>query len=282
MTCPDIPDTFRWTQEAWGPVLRCRPLERIAAHFFTTRQLALASHGDWNRLGNALGATRVATVAQVHGRDVLVLRSHEGWRHTDSGPQRFNIANRPEADILVSNNPEIVIAVRAADCVPALIGDPRTGAVGAVHAGWRGTAAGAAVAAVESLIGEFDVNPADLVVAIGPSIGPCCYEVGVELVDTFVTSGHARQDVNRWFRTPPGAVKPRLDTWASNRDQLIGVGVRQENIHLSGLCTACNLEFFPSFRAEKKRAGRIAGAIKAAAKQPLHPSPRSQADPHPC
>jgi polyphenol oxidase len=264
MNLPVIPDTFRWTGESWGAALRCRPLEAIAPHLFTTRQLALSSQEDWSRAAEAIGASVVQTLTQVHGRGVIVIRKDVEGAH-----------GRPEADVLVSNDPAVAIAVRAADCVPVLIGDSRTGAVAAVHAGWRGTAAGAATAAVSALHRELGVSPADLVAAIGPGIGPCCYEVGSELVDAFAAAGHARHLVDRWFAAPPprrgeflpalgGAEgKLRLDTWSANRDQLVLAGLDEQNIHTCGLCTACHVDLFPSFRVEKDRAGRMAGAIRA-------------------
>jgi YfiH family protein len=152
--------------------------------------------------------------------------------------------------------------VRAADCVPLLIGDRRTGAVGAVHAGWRGTAARIAVAAVETLGRECGSNPADLVVAIGPSIGPCCYEVGPDLVDAFAAAGHQRYLIDRWFLTPREK-KMRLDVPGANRDQLILAGVGEDNIYTCGLCTAMHLDVLTSYRAERDKAGWIAGVIRS-------------------
>jgi YfiH family protein len=270
MTLPDLPPVFRWTVEPFGPALRCVPLERVAPHLFTTRQLPLSSEDDWARVASALGAERVQTLAQVHGKAVVVVRSPEGLRHTAEGlrhddddvAQRSGAATSPEADVLVSNDPRVAIAVRAADCVPLLIADPKTGAVAAVHAGWRGTAAGAAAAAVEALGREFGARPSDLVAAIGPSIGACCYEVGSDVVDAFAAAGHARHLVDRWFLSRPRESTLRLDTAGANRDQLILAGVAEENIHLSGLCTAERLDLFPSYRAERAHAGRIAGAIR--------------------
>ena len=256
MTLPSIPDSFRWTQEAWGPALRCGPLEAIAPHFFSTRQLPLSTSADWDRVARTFGVDRVVTLNQVHGRHVIAVKRDE------SVP-----ATRPDADVVMSDNPAAAIAVRAADCVPLLIGDPRSGAVAAVHAGWRGTAAGAATAAVEALAREFGAEAGDLVAAIGPSIGVCCYEVGPELVDAFLAAGHSPDKVHRWFMTPAGDRKPRLDTWAANRDQLMLAGVAEENIHTCGLCTASHLELFPSFRAEKEKAGRLAAVIRAMGKK---------------
>jgi len=152
--------------------------------------------------------------------------------------------------------------VRSADCVPLLIADARTGAVGAVHAGWRGTAARTAVAAIDEMQRQFGSQPADLVVAIGPAIGPCCYEVGPDVVDAFAAAGHERYLIDRWFMTPRDRGM-RLDLPGSNRDQLILAGVPEQNIHACGLCTAMHLDILTSYRAERSAAGRIAGAIRA-------------------
>ena len=215
---------------------------------------------DWWRLADALGVRRILTLTQIHGRNAVVVRRGE------STPR-----GKPEADILVSNDPEVAIAVRAADCVPLLLADSNTGAVAAVHAGWRGTAAGAATAAVEALGREFGARPEDLVAAVGPSIGACCYEVGSELVDAFAAAGHARHLIDRWFVTTPPArgsreVSPlRLDVAAANRDQLLLAGVAEEHIHMSGLCTAMHLDVLTSYRKEQENAGRLAGVIRARA-----------------
>jgi YfiH family protein len=174
---PPIPETFRWTDESWGPALRCRPLEDVAPHLFTTRQLQLTSPADWQQVADAVGAGELAILKQVHGRAVVT--AGRGMGH-------------PEADVLVGDDPHMALTVRAADCVPLLIADRAGGAVAAVHAGWRGTAAGAATAAVEALARDFGSRPQDLVAAIGPSIGACCYQVGSELVDAF----SARKDVS--------------------------------------------------------------------------------------
>jgi hypothetical protein len=250
-TLPEVPPGFYWTDETWGAALRCRALDPIAQHLFTTRQLQLPSAGAWRALAAAMGVApdHVASVKQVHGREVCVIRGDV--------PRE-----RPDVDALVSNESDVALVVRAADCVPLLIGDSRTGAVGAAHAGWRGTAAGVAAATIETMAREFGSNPADLVVAIGPAIGPCCYEVGSDLVDAFAAAGHARYLIDRWFMTPRDR-KMRLDVAGANRDQLILAGVREENVHVSGLCTAMHLDVLTSYRAEKEHAGRIAGVIRA-------------------
>jgi YfiH family protein len=260
---PPIPETFRWTDESWGPALRCRPLEDIAPHFFTTRQLQLSSSADWQQVADAVGAEELAILTQVHGRTVIT--ASRGMGH-------------PDADVLVGNDPEMALTIRAADCVPLLIADRATGAVAAVHAGWRGTAAGAATAAVEALSRDFGSRPHDLVAAIGPSIGACCYQVGSELVDAFAAAGHERYLVDRWFSTPrEGGL--RLDVAGANRDQLVLTGVPEEQIHVAGLCTAMHLDVLTSFRAEKEKAGRIAGVIRPPSR--LKPAPTAISVPRP-
>ena len=258
MTLPAVPEPFYWIDAPWGQALRCRALDGIAPHLFSTRQLELSSGTHAAALAASLGALRLVQVNQVHGRACIVVRAGE--------PAAAGA--RPEADVIVANAPEAAVAVRAADCVPILIADRKTGAVAAVHAGWRGTCAGAAAAAVRALSTEFGSLPTDLVAAIGPSIGVCCYEVGPELVDAFAAAGHERHLIDRWFTsTPPPrgsrARNPlRLDVAGANRDQLVLAGVPEEQVHLSGLCTAMHLDVLTSYRAEKEQAGRLVAAIR--------------------
>lgn len=255
---PPVPDGFEWTEQSWGAALRCSPLGAIAPHLFTTRQLALSSADDLHVLASAIGARDVAMVTQVHGADVVVIR--QGSSVPD---------DRPQADALVSDATATAIAVRAADCVPLLMADRARGVVAAVHAGWRGTARRVAGAAVEAMTRQFGTRPVDLVVAVGPSIGPCCYEVGTELVDAFAAEGHERHLVDRWFLAPPPVrgshdrPRLRLDVARANCDQLALAGVPADQIHLSGLCTAMHLDVLSSYRREKEQAGRIAGVIRA-------------------
>jgi hypothetical protein len=236
----------------------------IAPHLFTTRQLELSGGDDERLLAEAVGSLQLAMLTQVHGNTVI---KGEGGRGQEGRGQG---GSRPEGDALVSDDPNVAIVVRAADCVPLLMADRRRGVVAAVHAGWRGTAAGVAVAAVKALERDFGSAPADLIVAMGPSIGPCCYEVGSELVDAFAAAGHARHLIDRWFHAPPPPRGRRergrlqLDVAGANRDQLLLAGVGAEHIHMSGLCTAMHLDVFTSYRIEKERAGRLAGAIRAA------------------
>ena len=273
MTLPPVPETFHWTHETWGAALKCRLLDGAAQHLFTTRQLELPSGESWQKLAPSAGVPpdRFVTLNQVHGRRVIAMP-----RGIDDAALLALQTNRPDADGLVSAEPDIALVVRAADCVPLLMADRRTGVVAAVHAGWRGTAARVAVAAIETMEREFGTRPEDVVVAVGPAIGPCCYEVGTDVVDAFASAGHERYLIERWFLAPPaprGGFRPvpgatdgprlRLDVPGANRDQLMLAGVPEDNIHLAGLCTAMHLDVLTSYRAEKERAGRIAGVIRA-------------------
>jgi YfiH family protein len=261
---PEVPSTFYWTNDTWGASLRCRPLEPIAQHLFTTRQLQLPSSGAWRALAAAMGVPeeRMASLDQVHGREVVIVR-----RSVSESVLQAMHTERPRADALVSDAPDVALVVRAADCVPLLIGDRRTGVAAAVHAGWRGTAARVAIAAIDTLAREFGSRPGDLVVAIGPAIGPCCYQVGSDLVDAFAAAGHERYLIDRWFVRPRDQGL-RLDVAGANRDQLILAGVAEDNIHVSGLCTAMHLDVLTSYRAEREKAGRIAGVIRPSTTAP--------------
>jgi polyphenol oxidase len=260
-------DGFHWTSESWGTALRSAPLSGLADHFFTTRQLWLrgaSEDADWAAAADTIGVPpeRLLRLTQVHGRDAVIVR-----RDDPAGRDRLVAAGgidgtngRPEADILVTDDPAVALAIQVADCVPLLMAHRRTGSVAAVHAGWRGTLARAAEAAVDVLGREFGAAPEDLVVAHGPSIGACCYEVGPDLVDAFEAGGFGAQ-IDRWFsRERQGGL--RLDLWAAIRDQLLGAGVREEDIHQSGLCTASHPQWFASYRRDGPGTGRIAAVIR--------------------
>jgi YfiH family protein len=262
MDLPSPDPVFRWRAEPWGHALVCTPLQALAQHVFTTRQLRLrpSTPADpqlqaWTQAAASLGAglEEVMRIRQVHGRTVRVLRRGETNAH--------DLAERPDADALIANEPGLVLAVQVADCVPMLMADRRGGAVGAVHAGWRGTVAGIAARAVEAITQEFGTAASDLVVAIGPSIGACCYEVGDELRDAFRSAGATEDQLARWFsRTATGSL--RLDLWTVNHDQLVAAGVPADRVHIARLCTQTHAHLFESYRADGVAAGRMAALIR--------------------
>jgi polyphenol oxidase len=146
-------------------------------------------------------------------------------------------------DALITREPRRYIGIRTADCVPLLIADRKRRAIAAVHAGWRGSAANIARAAVDRLSAEFGSNTEDLLVAIGPSIGRCCFEVGLEVAAQF------------------GEAARHIDLVEVNRRQLIEAGVADRNIDICGLCTVCTPNEFHSWRRDREAAGRMVTAI---------------------
>jgi YfiH family protein len=252
-------DGFHWSREPWGNALRCRSLGEIADHFFTSLPLRLRGpHGqeaaEWAHVAATIGvpAARLLRPHQVHGNRVVVGRR--------PGADADAAGARPEADVIVSDDAEVAVAVQVADCVPLLVADRRRGVVAAAHAGWRGTVANVAATTVAALAREFGSQPSDLVVAHGPSIGACCYVVGEDLLEAFRRGGHSAH-LDRWFsRDDEGAL--RLDLWAANRDQLQAAGVPASQIHQSRLCTASRPDLFASYRRDGKGTGRVAAVIK--------------------
>jgi len=197
-----------------------------------------------------VGPDRLLLVKQVHGVHVAVARRGEStaW-------------HRPQADIIVTDDPGVAIGVRAADCAPLLLHDPVTGAVGAAHAGWRGTAAGASAAAARAMHETFGSRVSDLVAAIGPCLGACCGEVGPEVVEAFRAGGADRASLAAWF-TPGAADRSFLDLERANRDQLIGAGLHAAAIFASGLCTKTHHDRLHSYRSSREAAGRMVAAIR--------------------
>ena len=190
------------------------------------------------RAAEAVGSRREDLFAayQVHGRDVTIV-SEDSEGH-------------PRCDVLITRSPMKTLMLRFADCTPVLLADPHQRVVGAVHAGWRGSAVRAAAAAVEVMANTFGTNPRDVIAGVGPAIGPCCYTVG--------------DDVRSAFADRPYLFEgSRLDLWEANRRALMEAGVPEEQIEMSGICTQCHADEFFSHRANGGQpAGRFAGLIR--------------------
>jgi YfiH family protein len=251
---------FEWVQAAGGPALVCSALRPYADHLFTTRAWALGSRAqardeDWAPVAAALGVeARLARMHQVHGAAVVVRRSGDASRSAGEP--------LPDADILISDDPSLVLAIQTADCVPLLIADRITGAVAAAHAGWRGLAAGVPGLTVAALARELGSAPADLIAAIGPSISAERYEVGQDVRTRFLAAGFSAEEISRWFRAGARPGHWLFDGGRSAYDQLEAAGLPAGSIHLSGLCTATYPDLFCSYRRDGKGAGRIAAAIR--------------------
>lgn len=194
------------------------------------------------------GEWSLAGCWQVHGADVRVVNSAK-----DARPAENQQGDTIYCDVILSDAQGVLAGVKTADCVPILIGDPVTRAFAAVHAGWRGTLATAAVVAVSRLQMEYRAKPRNLRVAIGASAGPCCYEVGSEVIDAFTS--RFGSGANLFTTTRPGHA--RVDLLKANRDQLIGAGVIAERIHTAPICTMCRTDLFFSYRKEKHLNGKV-------------------------
>jgi hypothetical protein len=258
MMRPQPSDGFVWVQAAGGPALVCGPLRPLADHLFTTREWALGSGAgtdeEWRPVAAALGVDlpHLVRVHQVHGATVLVQRAGDA---RPSGARR-------DADIIVSDDPSVALAIQTADCVPLLIADSKSGAVAAAHAGWRGLAARVPGAAINALAREFNARPADLVAAVGPCISAPAYEVRGDVGERFAAAGFSPDQLARWFSDGDREAHWQFDGWQAARDQLESAGVPSNQIHLAGLCSASYPALLCSYRRDRAHAGRMAAAIR--------------------
>lgn len=177
----------------------------------------------------------------IHSADVLTI----------------NQANRQrvmgQADGLITVTPDIYLSMRFGDCTPLIFYDPLRGAVGLAHAGWRGTMHNIAGATVRAMVEQFDCRAGDIMAVIGPAIGPCCYEVGPEVIDAAASA--LVDSASLFVRRNGRADRAHFDLWEANRRQLVAAGVK--HIIQSELCTACRTDQFFSHRAERGRTGRF-------------------------
>jgi polyphenol oxidase len=199
--------------------------------------------------------------------------------HSDLVHSFFLATSEPShGDASITKATNLLLAVQTADCVPILLVDPKKHAVVAIHAGWRGTLARIAQKAVGRMQQEVGSKPSDLLAAIGPSIGQCCYEVGVELVAKFTAqfadaaeyfdeprTGDEPNPIQWLNMKPPGHQPPpknvHLDLRKANASQLKSAGIRSANIHVSDLCTACNTNLLFSYRREGPITGRLMAVV---------------------
>lgn len=157
-----------------------------------------------------------------------------------------------EGDALITDVPGQMIAVKTADCVPILIADTVRHVLAAVHAGWRGTLQDIVGKTIRVLEWEYGSSPRDLMAAIGPSIGGCCYEVGPEVSGAFAEIFPERKDMGE---------HTRIDLREANRRLLVSAGVSENSVSVSKICTACAGDEFYSYRREGSAAGRMFSGI---------------------
>jgi YfiH family protein len=196
------------------------------------------------------GAKVMLRASQVHKARILRV-------HAEDDPI---VVAKEQADGLVTLDPGIGISVHVADCTPILLACPRTGAVAALHAGWRGTVAGIAKYGMKTLAAEYGCQPKEIYAALGPCIGGCCFEVGPEVIDAFLEAMPDAQDHGVVLISPQR--KPRVDLRQFQRIQLETAGLDPQNIDVSTDCTLCDpAKRFYSFRKSGRVTGQLVGFI---------------------
>ncbi len=188
---------------------------------------------------------------QVHGNMVEVITPEMKGKGALSKADSL-----PHSDGWITNQPGICLVAQSADCVPILFYDPIRHAIGAAHAGWRGTVKKVALCVVKTMQEVYGTNPQNIVVGIGPSIGPCCYEVGIEVAEQVERSFPSHQALLLYNQKNP---KPIFNLWKANYTALLEAGVKPENIEIAEICTKCNNSYFFSARAGDR--GRFGGFI---------------------
>lgn len=261
---------FFWREKEGVKVLVCRKLEENGfANGFSTRLGGVSPfpENDLNLAGfdedsaeNIYENRRrflnvfddkftLTSVWQVHGDGVKIVETQQDVTETE---EKF--------DALVSDLENVLIGVKTADCVPVLIGDVRTKAFAAVHAGWRGTLQTIIVKAIEMMQNNFGSNPKDLICAIGPAAGCKNYEVGKDVISAFEEKFST---CGKLF-TPTCENHALIDLFTANKDQLLSVGVLEKNIFTAPFCTMERTDLFFSYRKEKKingKTGRLMSVI---------------------
>lgn len=186
------------------------------------------------------------TAMQTHSDHVAVIDRKEmrGWKSLDDAVE--------DCDAMVTDLPGVILTILTADCVPILLYDPIKKVVAAVHAGWRGTESKIVWKTVKVMVERFASNPADILAGVAPAIGKCCYEVGKEVAVHFKEySGDLERRGEKYM----------LDLPRINQRQLLMAGLKNEHIEMSGICTACEVDRFFSYRREHGCSGRFMSMI---------------------
>ncbi len=243
-------------------------------HGFTTRMGGVSS-GAYGSLNLAWSAERQDSLENVDRNYNILLAAFDtrpcnavktNQLHTDRVECTDSLGGvgftKPEfefgVDGLVSRTDSQLLTVRMADCMPILLYDKRTRAVGAVHSGWKGTLQRIGAKAVEKMCLLYNSRKSDILVSMGPSVAPCCYEVGEDFRDSFISEiGGAVKDA---FHYKDG--KLFADMRFINRFVIQESGIPGENIAVYVPCTSCNGEYFFSHRRQKAQRGTMAGVIK--------------------
>lgn len=213
-------------------------------HVRTNRDLACRSLG--------INPRHLVAGKQVHSDGIRVVEECD----LGKGALSYDDA-LPDTDALITGLRGVPLSSYYADCVPIFLLDPVRQVVALAHAGWKGTALKIGLKVVERMTEFFGADPRHCLAGIGPSIGPCCYEVDEPVMSRFRDVFHG----GRKFAEAVAAGKWKLDLWEINRSTLLEAGLKPDNIITARLCTSCHRDLFFSFRAEKGRTGRMASLI---------------------
>lgn len=182
-------------------------------------------------------ASRVLTINQSHGNDVLII---------DKPVKDISGLSKTSADAIITNQYGIAIGILTADCVPIMVVDPVKKIIGIVHAGWRGTAKRIVQKTIETMVKHFGSGKKEILAAIGPSIGQCCYKVDEVVAKEFGDNEFINKEDDCW----------RLDLKKANLSQLMDSGILEKNISIEDFCTSCRNDLFFSYRKDGKITGR--------------------------
>ncbi|MBP5231652.1 MAG: peptidoglycan editing factor PgeF [Clostridia bacterium] len=271
-----------WTlHQNGGEYLTCPLLDGAGVpHLFSTRWggVSAGCFSDWNFASGTEDVKddpehvlenyeRAARIFGLRKEDVCrTYQAHTDRVLTVGEPERGVGISKPKfpfgVDGLVTASPDLLLSVRTADCVPILLADPYAGVCAAVHAGWRGTAAGIAAVAVGEM-GRSGADPARILAALGPCAGPDCYEVGEDVRQAFALSFPGSDPFFRPKDPEAGSGDPKylLDMAGANRARLIRAGLTEDHISVCGLCTHCRTDLFFSHRAMGIRRGTMSAFI---------------------
>ena len=219
-------------------------------------------HAVTTRRGPAFGphASSPQTAGAIAELGLRLGLRETAWCHQVHGDEVLNVVAgglAGDGDALVTDEAGVGLLCRSADCPLVLVAAPDVGAVGVAHASWRSTVRGISGRLIQELAGRFGASPALMTAAIAPSAGPCCYEVGPEVVEAAAAriGEHARAFFTR------RRDRIMFDLWRANTDQLQRSGVRAERIRVAAVCTIHRSELFPSYRADGEETGRFAAVI---------------------
>lgn len=241
-------------------------------HFISTRkggfsqapfdELNLALHVGDDKQNVINNRKALAKGVKMKPSELVYLRQthscrikHVMTKHRGRGARKISSAIGG-FDAMVTDSPGTCLIVQVADCVPVLLFDPKKKVIAAVHAGWKGTMKEISKKTVDKMKREFDCDPADIVAGIGPSVGPCCFEVKENVFHIANIIYSAREAVVIKRRN-----KTFVDLWQANRIQLVRAGIAENNIEIMGICTTCNADRFYSARKNKETGRFVAGIV---------------------